>query len=137
MVPVFELRPPVYEPPSKLTCPHVIFPVAPKKIWRDMSCRSCALPVHAGRCDVAMRQEIARLRNQIDAINSHACNQCVTKDAEMAGLRNQVEELKSDIARHVEIASVELPENTQPKRDRAAYMRAYRASGRGEGIAYG
>lgn len=58
-----------------------------------------------------------------EVTSNQTCNQCVTKDEEIAGLRNQVEELRGDVARHVQIAVSEL----KPKRDRAEYMRQYRA----------
>lgn len=81
----------------------------------QMTCRNCGLPTHAGRCEVALRLEVERLRNQ----GSGICNQCVTKDEEIERLRNQLK----------------IPVNpTGPRRDRAAYMREYRSRGKTERV---
>ena len=56
------------------------------------------------------------LRNQTVTSKGVICNHCVTKDAEIARLRNQLEKL----------AEVK----PKAKRDRAEYMRGYRAEKR-------
>jgi hypothetical protein len=84
-----------------------------------MNCRNCGLQQHTGRCEVALKAELERLRNQTQV----QCNHCVTKDEEIKRLRNQVEELSHDVNRHLEIVSREV---SKPKRHRAEYMREYR-----------
>jgi len=59
-----------------------------------------------------------------DVVTVTICNQCVTKDAEIARLRNQNELLREQI----ELRDRETMK--PPKRDRAAYMKVYRAKGR-------
>lgn len=92
-----------------------------------VSCRACHFE-HSPRmtCGVAARLRGAGVTSgvtNLEQIGNHdvtnnghvttACNQCVTKDAEIERLRNQIEEMTPKRA----------------KRDRAEYMRNYRAKG--------
>lgn len=73
-----------------------------------MKCDLCGTEHAAHQAHVFPTQ-----RNQAVTTKSAVCNQCVTKDEEIARLRNQLEGL--------------MRERPKVKRDRAAYMRGYRA----------
>ncbi len=87
-----------------------------------MTCRACHTD-HNPRmsCETAKRLREAGVTNGVtmnDVVRNHnvtttpvVCNHCVTKDAEIERLRNQIAEMTPKPA----------------KRDRAEYMRGYRA----------
>ena len=82
----------------------------------DYFCKDCGqidplgLPGHHTRC---------RSNVTIDVTKKVAyCNQCVTKDDEIARLRNQL--------REAQVKSGDLVLMSNPKRNRAEYMRSYR-----------
>ena len=89
-----------------------------------MKCEICGTEHQAHHAHVFSSVLVPAQRNQVVTKKEVTCNHCVTKDGEIARLRNQLEELRADIARHVQIASGVV---SKPKRDRAEYMREYRA----------
>lgn len=83
-----------------------------------MTCRACKRD-HSPMEDCrvfARRMGLEALRNQPVTTVTVICNQCVTKDEEIERLRNQIREMESR-------------NRAKPKRDRAQYMRKYRAGG--------
>lgn len=104
-----------------------------------MSCkglnRECVLRSgHAGKCrrEGELGNPLVSGRNHgvtIHAVTRNQCAECAEKDAEIARLKGELARLARSVIESAPEGPNAMMARLKPKRDRAGYMRKYRAGG--------